>query len=251
MLAEPSDIGTEPNPALAAEQELQSFSYIVSHDLAASLRHLTIFSKMLLEERGEAASEKERSLGERIREAGAICQAMLDELLGYSRMQRWPLLVVRQDAMPIVNFVLLRCAARAKAAGAEISVEPLGEVHADSELLTRAFAAVIDNALKFTRADVPARIVIRPAHDEAFWRARISDNGVGVEPAMREPAFQMFRRLHGGNAYPGMGAGLAIVRRIARRHGGEAKFVDCDEGACVELSFPRAPRSAPRDARGG
>lgn len=230
--------------ASAAELELQSFSYVVSHDLAASLRHLTIFSRMLLDERGEGASEKEQSIGARICEAAANCQAMLDELRAYSSVQRQPLHRVRQDPMPIIRLVLLRGAAQAKAAGAEISVEPLGEVYADAELLGQAFAAVIDNAIKFAPVDAPARIAIRPAHDQAFWRARITDDGRGVEPGLREAAFQMFRRLHGQNAYPGMGAGLAIVRRIARRHGGEAAFVDSARGACVELAFPRAPSAA-------
>jgi signal transduction histidine kinase len=230
--------------ALVAEQELQSFSYIVSHDLAASLRHLTIFSRMLLEQRGEGADEKERRIGERIREAGADCQAKLDALRAYSRVQGKALQSARQDAMPIIRSALARGAALAHAVGAEILVEPMGEVYADADLLGQAVAAVIDNAIKFARPEIPARIAVRPAHDQSFWRARISDNGPGVEPALREQAFQMFRRLHGQNAHPGMGAGLAIVRRIARRHGGEARFLDSAEGVCVELAFPRAPRSA-------
>jgi light-regulated signal transduction histidine kinase (bacteriophytochrome) len=238
--------------ARAAEEELQSFSYIVSHDLAASLRHLSIFSGMLIEERGEEATENERRIGGRIREAGANCHSMLEQLRAYASVQRKALQTINQDATPIVRLVALRASAQARPAGAEIIVEPLGEVFADGELLAQAFAALIDNAIKFARPDTPPRIAVTPSHDDAFWRARISDNGIGVEPELREAAFQMFRRLHGQSAYPGAGAGLAIVRRIARRHGGEARFLDSAEGARVELALPRAARATkrPRDPRG-
>jgi signal transduction histidine kinase len=77
----------------------------------------------------------------------------------------------------------------------------------------------------------------------------VRDNGVGVEPRHREAAFAMFRRLNGGDVYPGAGAGLAICRRIARRHGGEARFVDCAEGACVEFAVPHMTRHPRRRVR--
>jgi light-regulated signal transduction histidine kinase (bacteriophytochrome) len=229
---------------LAAEEELRSFSYIVSHDMAASLRHLTVFSRMLLDELGAGLTERERIHADRLYEAGTNCQAMLDQLLVYSHVQQKALEKVRQDSAPILHLTMLRLGERARAAGAEISLAPLGEVHADAEQLALAFAALLDNAIKFARPETPPRIAVTAAHDKAFWRMRISDNGLGVEPAYREASFQMFRRLHRQNAYPGVGAGLTICRRIARRHGGEAIFLDCAEGACVEFSLPHAPRSA-------
>jgi light-regulated signal transduction histidine kinase (bacteriophytochrome) len=235
--------------AVAAEEELKSFSYIVCHDLAASLRHLTQFSRLLSRERGDGLSDRERVLGEHMREAGTTCEAMLQQLAAFSRVQQKPLAKVLQDATPIMWQSLLRAADRARAAGAEITVEPLGEVYADGELLAVVFDALIDNAIKFARPDVPARIAIKPAHDETTWRVRISDNGLGVEPAYREAAFQMFRRLHRQAVYPGVGAGLAISRRIARLHGGEAAFLDCAEGACVELALPKPPRSSKKPAK--
>jgi len=220
------------------EEELQSFSYMVSHDMAASVRHLTEFSLMLLGDLGEGLTSRQQTHAHRIRAAGDNCMTMLEQLLIFSRVQQRPLVKVRQDANATLRLPLLMLAAQAEAAGAKITVEPLGEIYADTDLLAIAFVRLIDNAVKFGRPGVPPRIAVRAAHDDEFWRMQISDNGLGVEPAYREPAFRMFRRLQGTNAYPGVGAGLAICRRIARLHGGEATFLDCDQGACVELSLP-------------
>ena len=234
----------DPSRPSPAEQELQSFSYMVSHDMAASVRHLTEFSRMLPGELGEGLTGRQQTHADQIRAAGDNCSMMIDQLLIFSRVQQRTLAKVRQDAASTLRLPMLLLAAQARAAGAEISMEPLGEVYADPELLAVAFVRLMDNAIKFGRPNVPPRITIRAAHDKAFWRMQISDNGLGVEPAYRDVAFRMFRRLHGANAYPGVGAGLAICRRIARLHGGEATFLDSAEGACVELALPHAVRSA-------
>ena len=227
-----------------AEEELQSFSYMVSHDMAASVRHLTEFSRILLGELGGDLTGKQQIHADQIRAAGDNCVMMLDQLLIFSRVQQRTLAKVRQNAGATIRLPMLLLAAQAQTAGAEIALESLGEVYADPELLAIAFVRLLDNAIKFARPGVPPRIIIRAAHDKDFWRMQISDNGLGVEPVYRDVAFRMFRRLNGGNAYPGVGAGLAICRRIARLHGGEATFRDCDQGACVELSLPHESHSA-------
>jgi light-regulated signal transduction histidine kinase (bacteriophytochrome) len=225
--------------AEAAEQELQAFSYMVSHDLAASFRHVTEFSRLLLGELGDGLTARQTAHASHIRAATDKCQAMMEQVLAFSRVQQKSLELVRQDAMLAVQLPLLQLAKEVQACGAEIAVQPLGEVHADMSLLGLAFRHLLDNAIKFVRPGVVPRIVVQPAHDAEIWRARITDNGIGVEPAYREKAFRMFHRLNGEDAFPGVGAGLAICRRIARRHGGEVAFLDCPEGACVELALPR------------
>jgi len=133
----------------------------------------------------------------------------------------------------------LKLGSQIQATEAEVSIELLGEVYADANLLALALNHPMDNAIKFRRPSVRPRIAVQAAPDGEFWRLRITDNGLGVEPAYREKAFGMFQRLNGEDAFPGAGAGLAICRRIARRHGGDLTFLDCDEGACVELALPR------------
>jgi light-regulated signal transduction histidine kinase (bacteriophytochrome) len=222
----------------AAERELQEFSYIVSHDLAASFRHLAGFSRLLVGELGDDLSIRQRDYADHIRAAADKCHAMVEQLLAFSRVQQKTLQRVRQDAAPSMQLAMLGLARQIREAEAEISVEPLGDVYADADLLGMAFRCLLDNAIKFRRPEVPLRITVQAASDETGWRLRIADNGCGVETAYRERAFRMFLRLNGEDAYPGVGAGLAICRRIARRHGGEAMFVDCTDGACIELALP-------------
>jgi light-regulated signal transduction histidine kinase (bacteriophytochrome) len=224
----------------AVEQELQGFSYIVSHDLAASFRHVAEFSRLLGDDPDAGLSDRQHGHLAQIRAATDKCQLMMEQLLAFSRVQRSVLGRGRQDGTPTVRLAMLQLSAEIQEAGAEVSIAPLGEVYADMELLGLAAHHMLDNAIKFRRPNVPPRIAVEAVRDEVFWRLRVTDNGIGVDPAYRGKAFRMFHRLNAEGAYPGAGAGLAIIRRIARRHGGEAAFIDCAEGACIELALPRA-----------
>jgi light-regulated signal transduction histidine kinase (bacteriophytochrome) len=222
----------------AAELELQAFSYIVSHDLAASFRHVAEFSRLLLGELSEGLTSRQRSHAAHVGAATAKCQMMMEQLLAFSRAQQKGLRAEPQDATLAMQLTLLRLAGKAR--GAEVSIGPLGEVVADPDLLAIAFHHLMDNALKFHRPGEGPHVSVEAVDDDDTWRMRITDNGLGVEPAYRDKVFEMFQRLNGEDAYPGVGAGLAICRRIARRHGGEVRFLDCAQGACVELALPRA-----------
>jgi light-regulated signal transduction histidine kinase (bacteriophytochrome) len=236
------------NPAWAddrvddAERELRDFSYIVSHDLAASCRHVAEFSRLLMSDLGEGLTGRQQAYAVRVSMATDKCQAMMEQLLLFSRVQQAPLDRVRLDAGPMLQLARLQLATEIAASDAEISVGALGEVYADPALLALTFRHLLDNAVKFRRPHIRPRITIEAAQDENVWRLRIADNGLTVEPAFRDKAFGMFRRLNGEDAYPGVGAGLALCRRIARRHGGDVRFIDWAEGASIELVLPLAPR---------
>jgi light-regulated signal transduction histidine kinase (bacteriophytochrome) len=165
---------------------------------------------------------------------------MMEQLLVFSRVQQRTLSLARQDPTSILRMTMLRLSSEIRAAEADISIAQVGRVHADMDMLAEAFGRLLDNAIKFRQQGVRPRITVEPAHDEAFWRLQIRDNGPGVEPGCREKAFRMFHRLNGEDAYPGVGAGLTISRRIARRHGGDVHFLDSDEGTCVEIALPYA-----------
>jgi light-regulated signal transduction histidine kinase (bacteriophytochrome) len=234
--------GAQANDRVAeAERELREFSYIVSHDLAASCRHVAEFSRLLMGDLGEGLTGRQQAYAVRISMATDKCHAMMEQLLLFSRVQQTPLDRVCQDPAAALQLARLQLATEIAAAGAEISVGPLGEVFADPALLALTFRHLLDNAIKFRRPGTRPRIAVQATQDETVWRMRITDNGVAVEPPFRDKAFGMFQRLNGEGAYPGVGAGLAICRRIARRHGGELSFLDCAEGACIELTLPRAP----------
>jgi light-regulated signal transduction histidine kinase (bacteriophytochrome) len=223
----------------SAEEELQAFSYIVSHDLAMSFRHVAEFSRLLMVELGDGLTERQQTYAEHVAAASARCQMMIEQLLAFSRVQQRALEPSLQDATLAMRLALLRLAVKVQLADAEAEIEPLGEVIADHDLLGLAFHHLMDNAIKFRRPDVRPHVKVSAVRDGRMWRLRVADNGLGVDRAHREKAFQMFHRLQ-GEAFPGVGAGLAICRRIARRHGGEARFVDSGSGACLELALPLA-----------
>jgi len=236
-------------PPIAAESELQTLSYVVAHDLSASIRYMTSFSRLLAAEFGDDLTKKQQLYADQLETAGVHCAALLEQLLVYSQVQSRSLVRMLRDPTPAIRLHALRLAAGAASEGAEISVAPLGPVYADADLISQAVAAVLDNAIKFRRPGVAPRVVVEPAHDDAYWRICVRDNGIGVDPRYREVAFSMFRRLNRADAYPGVGAGLAVCRRIARRHGGEANFLDCREGACLEFAIPQTGKHSRRGAR--
>jgi light-regulated signal transduction histidine kinase (bacteriophytochrome) len=231
--------------AVAVERELKDFSYMVSHDLAASFRHVSEFSRLLTAEVGGGLTSRQRTYADYIHSAALRCQAMMDQMLAFTQAQQTAIAPTRHDATLTMQLAV-RQLANLETSGAEVTLAPLGEVFADAKLLAIAFGRLLDNAIKFHPPGVRPQVAIEPAHDADAWRVRITDNGIGVAPEHAERTFQMFRRLNGEDDFPGVGAGLAICRRLARRHGGDVCFVDCAHGACVELSLPHdapAPRS--------
>lgn len=248
MAADPRARAADCESVDPTELELQVLSYAVSHDLSASVRHLSTFSLLMAAEIGTERTQRQVAFAKQLEAANEHCVAMLEQLLVYSRVQSRALDRRTHDPTDAVRLAGLRLAAGAERT--EISVAPLGEVYGDSDLVVQAAAALIDNAVKFRRKGAAARVTIEPAHDRSFWRMHVRDDGVGVEVRHREAAFAMFRRLNSPGVYPGVGAGLAICRRIARRHGGEARFLDCAEGACLEFALPKAGNSLNRRARG-
>ncbi len=248
MPARPLARRVEDETPMAVEHELQTLSYAIAHDLSASFRHMTSFSRLLAAEFRDGLTKTQQLYSEQLQAAGLKCEAMLEQLAAYSRVQSRNLVKALHDPTSVFRLIALRLAGAAPE-GAEILIEPLDLVYADPELLSQGVAALLDNAIKFRRPSIAPRILVEPAHDEAHWRIRVRDNGIGVDPAYREAAFSMFRRLNRAEAYPGAGAGLAICRRIARRHGGEVQFVDCSEGACLEFAIPQSGKPSRRRAR--
>ncbi|WP_374571144.1 ATP-binding protein [Phenylobacterium sp.] len=221
--------------AVALEQELGDFSYIVSHDLMATFRHVKGFLGLLARDLDPTLTDRQRDFVARIDGAADACQTMLDELRVYSRVQQQPLALADCDGARLFEAARLQLA-QAQDADVEIRVGALGAVRADHRLLVDALRRVLDNAVKFRRPDAPVRVEVERAADETDWVVRVTDNGIGVDPGLREKVFQMFYRARRDT--PGQGAGLTICRRIFRRHGGDVRLVDCDQGACVELRLP-------------
>jgi PAS domain S-box-containing protein len=198
-------------------QELEAFSYSVSHDLRAPLRAVDGFARILEEDHAaELAGEPRRLLGV-IRGQARFMRGLVDDLLRLSRFSRQPLEVERVDMAALAR----RAAAGLHPADdAELEWGPLPPASGDPRLLQQVWTNYLDNALKFSAAGRPLRLRIEGRESAGEVVYAVEDNGVGFDPADAGRLFTVFQRLHPEHRFSGSGIGLALVQRIVHRHGG-------------------------------
>lgn len=221
-----------------AVREIDGLSYSVSHDLRAPLRAIDGFSGLLLEGHAERLDAEGRRLLEAVRSNTVRMSELIDDLLEFSHAGQRELETGTVDMAALVRQVLsdIESADPAALEGFEVRVGPLPSVPGDAALLRTLWASLLDNALKFTRPK-PVRVVDVSGSEESGRRVyRVKDNGVGFDPRYVDKIFGVFQRLHGAREFPGSGLGLALVKRIVLRHGGEVR-ADGRPGEGAELTF--------------
>ncbi|HOV67807.1 MAG TPA: ATP-binding protein, partial [Methanoregulaceae archaeon] len=218
-----------------SRRELQQFVYAASHDLQEPLRMITSYLQ-LLERRyaGRLDDEGLEFIGFAVDGASRM-QELINALLIYSRVFSRAQPVEPVDSGTAVAEALAHLEQKVVSSGAEIALGPLPIVRADRAQLVQVFEQLIDNALKF-RAKTPPRILIDAQRIDGGIRFRVRDNGIGIDPRCHERIFQIFSRLHPRDQYPGTGIGLAVVKRIVERHGGQC-WVESTEGAGSTFYF--------------
>ncbi|HNW79593.1 MAG TPA: ATP-binding protein, partial [Candidatus Competibacteraceae bacterium] len=204
----------------AANQELEAFSYSVSHDLRAPLRAIDGFSRIVLEDFAEQLPLKGQHYLGLVRSATQRMGQLIDDLLAFSRLGRKPLR--RQWLQPdgLVRQVLEDLHAEQAGRRIELVIGALPPCQADPGLLQQVFANLLGNALKFTRGRDPARIEVGGGEQEGKPLYFVRDNGVGFDMRYADKLFGVFQRLHRAEDYEGTGVGLALAQRIINRHGG-------------------------------
>jgi signal transduction histidine kinase len=225
----------------AANKELEAFSYSVSHDLRAPLRHVTGFVELLNKRDLSALDEKSRHYLQVISEAAEKMGALIDDLLAFSRMGRAEMMKTRVDIDRMVKEIIAELEAETSGREIDWEIAPLPLVEADPAMLRLVMVNLIANALKFTRSRARARIEIGAVCDqleETIFYVR--DNGVGFDPKYVDKLFGLFQRLHSTEEFAGTGVGLANVRRIIHRHGGRTWAEGTvDGGATLWFSLPK------------
>jgi PAS domain S-box-containing protein len=216
--------------------ELEAFNYSVSHDLRAPLRALDGFSRALTEDCADQLSAEGNRFLRLIRDNAKQMGALIDGLLAFSRLGRQGMSRVPVDVRRIVNTVLEDLAPDLEGRDVQISLGELPVCDADPVLLRQVYANLLGNAVKFTRSVECARIEVgsRTENGERVWF--VVDNGVGFDMAYAANLFETFHRLHRADQYEGTGIGLALVRLIVQRHGGEIR-ADAAVGAGATFSF--------------
>ncbi len=205
----------------AANRELEAFSYSVSHDLRAPLRHITGFVELLNKRDVGALDEKSRHYLEVISEAAVKMGGLIDDLLAFSRMGRAEMMRSRVEMGALVRAVIESLAH--ETAGREIAWEiaPLPAVVGDAAMLRLVLANLVGNALKYSR-QVPRAVIGIGAETGHSGETRffVRDNGAGFDMRYVDKLFGLFQRLHDPEQFEGTGVGLANVQRIIHRHGG-------------------------------
>jgi len=203
-----------------ANQELESFSYSVSHDLRAPLRSINGFSQILLEEHGAELDVEARRYLAHVRNGALQMGRLIDDLLEFSRLGHRAIRKQLVSPGDVARSVFADIQAQQNGRQIEIDIAPLPACRADPTLLKQVFANLLSNAVKFTSNRDVAVIEVGYHEDNGDRVFRVRDNGVGFDMRYAHKLFDVFQRLHRSEDYEGTGVGLALVQRIVRRHGG-------------------------------
>ncbi len=206
----------------SALKELDTFSYSVSHDLRAPLRHIDGFVEMLDQRVGSSLDPASKEYLGIISTAAKQMGTLIDALLSFSRTGRAPFFKSRVGLDKVVQSVVRDLHYEVEGRVIEWDIGPLPTVEGDPTLLRQALFNLIANALKFTRRRENTRVEIGAIDHQSEWLIHIRDNGVGFDNQYAGKLFGVFQRLHPATDFEGAGIGLANVRRIIRRHGGRA-----------------------------
>jgi two-component system, LuxR family, sensor kinase FixL len=204
----------------AANRDLESFTYSVSHDLRAPLRHMDGFSRILVEDFGPQLPPGAKQHVERVRAATLHMGRLVDDLLNLARVGRGSLRIVATDLNELAAETILSLEAETRGRTVDWRVGRLSPVGCDPGLLRQVFFNLLSNALKFTRDRKKAVIEIGEIREEGTALIFVRDNGVGFDMKYADKLFQVFQRLHREEEFEGTGVGLAIVCRILQKHGG-------------------------------
>jgi PAS domain S-box-containing protein len=205
----------------AANKELESFSYSVSHDLRAPLRHVQGYVDMLEREAGNHISDTGRRYMKTITAASREMGVLIDDLLAFSRMGRTEMSEANVNLDKLMQETLRDLETTTRGRNIVWKTPHLPVVQADRAILKLALTNLLSNAVKFTRTRDPAQIEIGSAGtEEGRVILFVRDNGVGFDPQYVHKLFGVFQRLHRAEEFEGTGIGLANVRRIIARHGG-------------------------------
>lgn len=230
----------------ATNKELEAFTYSVSHDLRAPLRHIAGFSNMIAEEYSESLPTEARHYLQRIQDGIRRMGQLVDDLLSLTRIGRHELRAQVTGIESIVKDVIAELAPDLEKREVEWKVGELPYVEADPALLRVVFQNLLANAVKYTRPRQKAVIEVGKTEIDGQQFMFVRDNGVGFDMKYADKLFGVFQRLHRSEDFEGTGVGLAIVQRVVQKHGGRIwAEAELDKGATFYFDVKAAPAKTP------
>lgn len=224
----------------ASNKELESFSYSVSHDLRAPLRHINGYVDLLNEKFKTELPEKAQHYLNVISKASKQMGVLIDELLLYSRTGRQELNRSDVNVNELINDILEKFHFELQTRKVEWDIVLMPNIYADNILLKQVWGNLIDNALKYSRNNEITRISIGYHEDTEKYTFFIKDNGVGFNMKYAGKLFGVFQRLHSQTEFEGTGIGLATVQRIIHKHNGKVWCeAELDQGAQFYFTIPK------------
>ncbi|HEX6639623.1 MAG TPA: ATP-binding protein [Thermoanaerobaculia bacterium] len=223
-----------------ANQEMESFSYTVSHDLRAPLRAVDGYARLLEEDHADALDEDARRLLSVVRDEARRMGVLIDDLLNFSRLSRHMLRPSPLDLGAMADAIVGDLQRAQPERTIELETAPLPEAVADAATMRQVLMNLLSNAVKYAKREGAIRIQLggrREGDMNAYW---VRDEGVGFDMRYVDKIFGVFQRLH-GDEFEGTGVGLAIVDRIVAKHGGTVRAEGAPgRGACFHFTLPAA-----------
>jgi signal transduction histidine kinase len=232
--------GLAPTPATAETPESDNFSFTVSHDLRAPIRVVEGFTRIVKEDYGRLLDRVGNDHLDRVLGAAARMNLMIDALLTLARLSSQPLARQPVNLSQLAGYVVDDLKRSAPEREAEFDIEPGLTATGDPTLLRLVLENLLGNAWKYTSRCSRAQVSLRRVQQGARSAFAVRDNGAGFDMRSAERLFGLFQRLHSASEFPGHGVGLASVRRIVRRHGGEI-WAEAEAGRGAAFYFTLAP----------
>ena len=228
-------------------RELEQYASIASHDLQEPLRKINSFGALLARDYAESLDDRGRVLVDRMVDGAQRLRQLIQDLLRYSRSSNDAMQFADVALSPLVADVCSDFELAIAETGATVVCESDAVLRGDPLLLRQLFHNLLSNSLKY-RGDTPPRVSVeaRQSDDGSHWQILVRDNGIGFSSRYAERVFEMFRRLHSRDAYPGTGIGLALCQRVVERHGGRIRVEsEPGKGACFHIDWPLEPTPEP------
>jgi light-regulated signal transduction histidine kinase (bacteriophytochrome) len=230
------DLERSNEELLHSNDELRQFAYIASHDLQEPLRSITSFCNMLKEDYEGRLDAEADTFIDRIVNGAKRMKALITDLLAYSRVDSdQPTIFHDVDLADVLDDALANLQATVAETGADVKVDRMPVVRGNRVQLVQLLQNLIGNAIMY-RSDEAPRIEISASKRDDYWEVCVQDNGIGIAVEHHQQIFDIFRRLHSRDKYPGTGIGLASCKKIVQRLGGQIA-VDSQPGLGSTFRF--------------